>query len=144
MEQALAQLPVKTASRARRLDELVCLVLGSGRTDWLADADRWSYEALEAVPNSVTLLGTRGSVLAELGRNSEARKLLREVWERTESDIDRVYCCLYLAWLDAQDGRHAEAAQRLDQAKVLGVMVAPQARIEKQIADLRVAAGMVA
>lgn len=91
MERLLAELPEKSPQRTQILDVLISMVLAEGRAEWLADADRWSFEALKLEPHSITLLGSRGSVLAELGRNQESRLLLAEVLDRTESDTDRVY-----------------------------------------------------
>ncbi|HTQ31537.1 MAG TPA: site-2 protease family protein [Opitutaceae bacterium] len=137
LEQVLLSIPKDAALRTQVFDYLACLVLNHGRSDWLQDADKWSTSAWEADPKSVTLRGTRGSVLAELGRNAEARTALLDVLMETESDQDRAYCFIYLAWLDAQDGNHALAAEKLQKSKSFNLPIKAIARLEKIILDLR-------
>ena len=124
------------ADRAHYIDHLITLFLNYGIAEWANEIDRWSYDALLASPNSVTLRGTRGSVLAELGRNAEARALLAEVLADTDSTIDRVFCHTYLAWLDAQEGKPDSARKHLKTAKSFAQPFPAIERIEKKIVAL--------
>lgn len=128
--------PLVAATRAHYIDHLITLFLNYGIAEWASEIDRWSYDALLASPNSVTLRGTRGSVLAELGRNAEARRLLDEVLAETESTTDQVFCHTYLAWLDAQEGKQDSAQKHLETAKALTLPMPALDRIEKKIAEL--------
>ncbi len=136
IDDLLKQEPLAAATRAHYIDHLITLFLNYGISEWAPEIDRWSYDALLASPNSVTLRGTRGSVLAELGRNREARILLEEVLAETDSTTDRVFCHAYLAWLDAQEGMQGAARRHLDRAKALALPLPVLERIEKKIAAI--------
>jgi Flp pilus assembly protein TadD len=133
LDTRLQQEPADSPNRVPLLDQYVSLLLAHGRGDWVSEADRLSYDALLLAPESVTLRGTRGAVLAELGRNAEARRLLNDVLAHTESDVDRVYCHIYLAWLDAQEGRRSAAIDNLERAKTMGVAIGALPRLETKI-----------
>ena len=136
VDEMLKQEPLAAATRAHYIDHLITLFLNYSIAEWATEIDRWSYDALLASPNSVTLRGTRGSVLAELGRNREARILLEEVLAETDSTTDRVFCHAYLAWLAAQEGKQDSARKHLDRAKALALPLPALDRIEKKIATL--------
>jgi len=136
LERILKKIPKASPFRTQALDLLVCLVLNYGKTEWLEDANQWSIQALEEAPDSVTLKGTRGSVLAELGRNPEAQTLLHEVMNSTESDNDRAYCLAYLGWIDAQRGNYTLANEKIEKAKAFKLQISAVPRLEKIIAAL--------
>jgi tetratricopeptide (TPR) repeat protein len=140
LEKALLKIPKEAALRTEVLDVLVCLVLNYGRSDWLQDADQWSIQAMTEAPSLLTLKGTRGSVLAEMGRNSEAQVLLMEVLASTKSDNDRAYCFAYLAWIEAQEGKHESAAEKIKNAKSFNLQIPAIARLEKIVLALKDAA----
>jgi len=123
-------------NRAKLLDLLVTATLDYGRNDWLPAADNWSYEVLLAFPDSITLRGSRGSILAELGRNAEARDLLCDVLTYTANPVDKAYSQIYLAWLDAQEGKTMSALGRVKKAKSFGVEIRAIPRLEQKIRDL--------
>lgn len=85
---------------AEYLDNLSCLPLYHGRTDLLPEAEAWINEALRHAPDAITLKGTRGGLLVELGRIDEAISTLRHVIKRSECPIDRMIssACLAKAW----------------------------------------------
>lgn len=62
---------------AEILDSLSRLPLYHRRTDLLAAADGWTSEALRHSPHAITLKGTRGAILVELGRFDEGIEMLR-------------------------------------------------------------------
>ena len=66
----------------------------------MPDAERWCAATLERLPDKITLCGTWGAILFELGRCEEALPILREVLASTLSDNDRGIAAFYLA-LDA-------------------------------------------
>jgi len=134
VDDLLKQEPLAAATQAHYIDHLITLFLNYGISEWATEIDRWSYDALLASPNSVTLRGSRGSVLAELGRNTEARILLEEVLAETDSTIDRVFCHTYLAWLDAQEGKRDSAQKHMKAAKALALPMPALDRIEMKIA----------
>ena len=136
VDEMLKQEPLAAATRAHYIDHLITLFLNYGISEWAPEIDHWSYDALLASPNSVTLRGSRGSVLAELGRNREARILLEEVLAETDSTTDRVFCHAYLAWLDAQGGKQDATRKHLKAAKELALPLPAVDRIEKKIAAL--------
>ncbi|MDB6054817.1 MAG: hypothetical protein JWN25_2340, partial [Verrucomicrobiales bacterium] len=86
------------------LDCLACLPHMSGIIDYLPEADRWSMMASELAPNLVTLQGTRGAVLADQGRYSEARPILEKVYKASGADNDKGIACLFLALCAKAEG----------------------------------------
>lgn len=82
---------------AEVLDMLCCLAIYHGRIDLLPEADMWSSEALRYAPQAITVMGTRGSILMELGKIDEGMTMLRDVEKRTECPVDKTICSAYLA-----------------------------------------------
>jgi hypothetical protein len=80
-------------------------------------ADRLSQRLL-ALSNSISTRGTRGSVLVDLGRVEEGKRLLAE----TSSKMDRAYANAFLALAAKAEGqldaarKHAAAARKTDPA----------------------------
>ncbi len=66
---------------------------------------------LDALDNSVTCLGTRGSVLIDIGRIKEGRAILEEVLAKTESTIDKCYSHVVLAQAEEKGGNRKRATQ---------------------------------
>ncbi|MBI5380410.1 MAG: tetratricopeptide repeat protein [Opitutae bacterium] len=108
---------VSPSARAAQLDQLCCLPLYYGRLDLLPEAEAWCTEALKYAPDAITLKGTRGSVLVELGRIDEGMALLREVIKQSECAIDRAVSSSYLAKAHAAKGDHCEARQWIEKAR---------------------------
>jgi tetratricopeptide (TPR) repeat protein len=113
------------------LDSLSCLPLYHGRIDLLVRADAWSNEALRHAPLAITLKGTRGSVLIELGRLDEGINLLREVLKVSEDSIDQCISHAYLAKAAACKANFTEARTLLAKA----VAIQPDHRVVKRIAS---------
>jgi tetratricopeptide (TPR) repeat protein len=104
------------AKLAELLDQLSCIALYYGRTDLLPEADAWSNEALWYAPDAITLKGTRGSILIELGRIDEGMVMLREVTKRSECKIDQTIGSAYLAKAYAAKGDFTEAQRWIEKA----------------------------
>ena len=106
--------PGKTAEI---LDSLCCLPIYYGRTDLLPEAERWIGEALNHVPDAITLKGTKGSILVEQGRIEEAIPLLRDVLRRSECGLDHAISAAYLAKAHALQGDLSTAKNYLARAQ---------------------------
>jgi len=102
--------------RAEQLDQLSCLALYYDRVELLPEAEAWNNEALRYAPDAITLKGTRGSILIELGRIDEGIVLEREVIKRSECKIDQAVGSAYLAKAYAAKGDFTEARRWIDKA----------------------------
>ena len=78
----------------------------------LKAADAWSAFNCKTVPSSLTLKGTRGAVLYELGRKEEAELLLERVRTSSTAEVDRGITSYYLALLRFEQGK-SETARKL-------------------------------
>jgi predicted Zn-dependent protease len=82
--------------------------------------DELSRELLKANPESISVKGTRASVLIDLGRLEEGQAMLNEVLEKTEATIDKTYANIFLALGAKQQGKldlsreYAEKAAKID------------------------------
>jgi len=85
-----------------------CELLAGGD---LEAADRWSAAAFGLVPGTAAVMGTRGSVLVELGQLEEGTRLLRAAHAQAETPRSRASCEAYLAVAAAAVG-HVGSAQR--------------------------------
>ena len=63
----------------------------------MPDADEWSALALQLQPEKLSFKGTRGAILIEQGNYDEGEVLLKEMVEKSESDIDNGVASLFLA-----------------------------------------------
>jgi tetratricopeptide (TPR) repeat protein len=104
---------------AELLDSLCCLPLYHGRMDLLREADAWSNEALRYVPEAITLKGTRGGVLVELGRIDEGLVFLTDVMKKSECRIDHAITAAYLAKAFAVKGNRQESQRWLEKARAV-------------------------
>lgn len=127
-----------SAERRRVLDALATEVLAYELTAFLPDADRWSEEALALAPATLTLQGTRGSVLVELGRLEEGEALLRTVWEQSASETDAAICAFYLGKAARLRGQRRQVHRWLKRAKTFAPFVGKwlAARIASEWASL--------
>lgn len=87
------------------LDQIssLCLMNPSCRR-FMPEADEWSRRAILIHPDSLTLKGTRGSVLVELGRLAEGSLLLEEVIRLSAEPINVGIGSLYLAIVAKRQG----------------------------------------
>ena len=76
LDQELAVGDTRPAEEMMVLDALVTDLLCRDFFSYRNEMDRWSKRALELNPASATLRGSRGAVLAELGRHDEALAML--------------------------------------------------------------------
>ena len=89
-------------------------VLGDPQT--YAEADAFSAEAMAVHPELAAFVGTRGAVLARLGRAAEALPLLQRAAAASTPGRSQAYNRASLASALAMLGRTAEARRELDEA----------------------------
>jgi Tfp pilus assembly protein PilF len=77
------------------LDRLACFAIMDRLRCFMPQAETYSKQALDLQPQNLTLKGTRGSILVELGRYEEGEAMLKEVYEKSEADIDKGISALY-------------------------------------------------
>lgn len=126
---------LQPSSQARILDSLCCLALYDSRMDLLAEAEGWSAQALGISPHSITLKGTRGGVLIELGRIEEGIALLEEVMKRSECPLDHAISSAYLAKAHAQKGNREQSVRWLRKATELNPSHVVVERIARELAQ---------
>lgn len=118
-------------AKALMLDLLASLPHSRNLPAYLHEADKWSRRALEIAPGFITLKGTRASVLADLGRFAEAKPLLTEVFEQSESNIDKGTASVYLALCARAEGDLITARKLAKQA----ARIHPEPWLKKRIQD---------
>lgn len=121
-KQTSAQLIATLTSKAERLevmDRLACFPIMDGLRCFLDEADTISKEALALQPQNLTLKGTRGSILVELGRHEEAEALLNEVYSHSEADNDKGISAFYLGLIARAKGDQQRAKAWARKAKLL-------------------------
>jgi tetratricopeptide (TPR) repeat protein len=90
-----------------------------GDPESYAEADAFSAAAMAAHPELTPFVGTRGAVLARLGRAAEALPLLQRAAATPTPDRSQAYNRASLASALAMLGRTAEARRELDAARRL-------------------------
>lgn len=129
----LLKQPIGTSAFAASVfDALCCLPLYYGRKDLLGEAEAWANTAIRCAPSAITLKGTHGSILIELGRIDEGIKVLRDVAKRSECQIDQVISAAYLSKAFRLTGDHAEAKQWMDKAREINSGHAVVKRLERE------------
>jgi Peptidase family M50 len=86
MIRELARGNLRPEEEALVLDSLLTYVLVSGDTKFRPHLEEWSVRALSLAPNLPTLVGTRGSVLIELGHHEAGKSLLLPLALEVEQD----------------------------------------------------------
>ena len=81
-----------------------------GGHELLAEADAYSKEAYDNAPWAAYILGTRGTVLVELGQLEPGIKLLKEAFEKHTGERNKALnaCHLAIAWFRTGDRKEAE------------------------------------
>ncbi len=88
---------LQAGQRTYLLDAFATGVLMYGATAFLAEADKYSAELLQAKPCEWTVKGTRGSALVELGEVDLGSAMLKEVMEHAPNPFDRAISASFLA-----------------------------------------------
>lgn len=133
----LLKQPIGSSSLAiAAMDSLSCLPLYYGQMHLLNEADAWTSMALKRSPDAITLKGTRGSVLIELGRVDEGMAFLKEVIKRTDCPVDRVICSAYLSKGYTLKGSSAEARLWMEKARAIDSEHVVVKRLGKELPSL--------
>ncbi len=113
-------------------DGLACLALYHDRPDLLPEARGVMEDLVATFPTTITLKGTLGSILVELGEAEKAEALLREVLHSSRSPIDQAICTAYLARIAMCAGDHESARQHAHKAtSFLHTPGGPQRLVER-------------
>jgi hypothetical protein len=107
------------SARAEALDGLSRLSLFHDRPDLLDEADTWSRDAVDLMPDVLALMATRGAILVQLGRADDGVKLLRNVVRRSGATLDRAISVAFLAKACAATGDKVEFERWVSQARAL-------------------------
>jgi hypothetical protein len=136
LREMLQEPPDSKSRTAELLDLLACLPLYTGCMDLLAEADAWTTEALNHVPNAITLKGTRGGVLVELGRLDEGIAMLNDVMKWSECPVDHAISAAYLAKAHAARENFGEARRWLAKAESIEPKHPVITRIAREISTM--------
>ncbi len=96
LEEAFQSAPTDS-DKVNLSEQLANLVIVQRLMDMLPEADRCSEYALLLEHESITLKGTRGSILVELGQLESGMEMLKEVFEKSESEHDKAISAFYIA-----------------------------------------------
>jgi len=97
--------------RLNHLNAFATIVLLSGASAYLPEADEYSRKLAEAKPNDSSVLATRGSIWVELGRVDDGMKILQSVYEHEQSPFNRGLTAAFMALgyarrSDVESARH--------------------------------------
>jgi len=127
---------VPLPSKLVLLDSVACEILYCERRELLPAAESWARKALALCPTELSIKGSLGSILVELGRHDEAESLLRETYEQSSAPHDQRICAFYPALIakgrNQTDLAHrlaTEAKEALDQQWLI-------ARVEQEFPDI--------
>jgi tetratricopeptide (TPR) repeat protein len=123
LDQLLNPENASDAEKAYILDTLASIVINHGQKQYLAQADRWSQEALKLAGHSKTIQGTRGAILIELGQYEEGKQTLFPLTELDNDPLDIAISSAYLAKADHHLGNNEQAWKWLKQAEQVGEKV---------------------
>lgn len=98
------------------IDSFASNALVYGREELFEESLMKIEEAIQRAPEDVTLRGTKGSLLIELGRVDEGLRLLNQVVATQESEFDDGFCRYYDALASLKKGVRPLAEDLLRQA----------------------------
>jgi len=140
----LAHKELETAQRALLLNNVAWVDLMIGGTELLQEADRFSQEAVKLQGSRAPYLGTRGSVLIELGEADKGLPLVQRAFEfNTDPRLKALNAC-YLVIAEVRRGNsnaataHRDAAVKLDpNCQLLG-------KVERELAQFQLRSASLA
>jgi hypothetical protein len=106
-----------------------------GKPELLAEADYFSRLALAIVPWQLAIMGTRGSVLIELGRFDEGIELLDQAFDEDTTKKNKALNACYRALAMARKSDQVEAARLLAEACNLDADCPLISRVERELAE---------
>jgi tetratricopeptide (TPR) repeat protein len=95
--------------KARALDNVGTHVLSTHARALWEEAVRWIDHGLQLQPETLTLKGTKGALLVELGKDLEGEPLLKEVYTCSQDNVEQGISSLYLALVAKREGNVEEA-----------------------------------
>jgi tetratricopeptide (TPR) repeat protein len=113
------------------LDHLASLPITEQLKAFLPAADTFSADALALQPQNMTLKGTRGAILVELGCLEEGESLLNEVYANSEADNEKGISAFYLGVIAKTKGEVEKARALGGKAKLLF----PEEWLRKRVDD---------
>jgi hypothetical protein len=105
--------------RCTTLDGFVTTVLMFGAQQYLEEAKRYSAELFNTKPTDLSVKGTRGSVLIEIGEYEAGRGMLIEVMDNDPSSFDRGIAASFLAYASLKQGALEDGIEWLHAARKL-------------------------
>ena len=109
----------KPANRALMKNNIAYIDALLGGAELLAEADRYSQEALAGLGWVPAVKGTRGAVLLQLDRAEEAIPLLRESMEQTNEASGKAQNACWISMAETRRGHLTESRKYLDEAERL-------------------------
>jgi ABC-type molybdate transport system ATPase subunit len=87
--------------------------------DKISNAEELARELVVIEEGSATAKGTLGSVLVDLGKAQEGKELLQEVLTCSESRLDMVFTCVFLALAERALGNEGAALTHAKNARLI-------------------------
>ncbi|EDY21992.1 hypothetical protein CfE428DRAFT_0117 [Chthoniobacter flavus Ellin428] len=119
-------------SYSRGLDALASIPLYTGLSGFLEPALGYIDEAIRVDPEAITLKGTKGALLVEVGRCQEGMELLQEVMARTDEKEDLAIGSYYIALAIHKMGGLQKARLLLEEA----TRRYPRCQVRTHVTDL--------
>jgi|GEM_PF-5272510 len=113
-------------------DELASNILFAGCEALFPQALELIEKGIQLEPDTITLHGTKASLLIETGELQAGLELLDKVIATTKSNHDRAICTYYRALTQNRLGRSQEAREELAKAESID----PNSPVAKRIAEL--------
>lgn len=105
--------------RALMLNNIAYVDALLGGSEFLAEADRYSQEALSLIGWVPAVKGTRGTTLLELGKIDDALVLLHESMEHADNSNGKAQNACFISMGEARRGNLDQSRKYLDEAKKL-------------------------
>jgi hypothetical protein len=118
------------------LDAIACEILYGECRDQLPAAESWARKAVALCPLELSIKGTLGAILVELGRHDEAEPLLRETYEQSPSPNDQRICAFYLALVAKRRKQTSRIHAFVTEAKEAADQPWLIAKLEQEFPDL--------
>jgi tetratricopeptide (TPR) repeat protein len=132
-EKVIAGVDRLEAPVIQTLDQLACIPIFGDHPEFLPVATKCIDEAIQREPQTITLKGTKGSLLIENGNLAEGVPMLEEVRRESESENDQAICSYYLAYACYKKGDTSGAVEQLRLSKEKYPQCLVASRIEKKI-----------
>ena len=119
------------------LNNIAWVNLFMGDADLLLEADLYSLEALQSMPDSPPFKGTRGSVLIELGNVEEGLPFVRAALAGNETPQFKALNLCYIALGESKLGNATEAIQARSEAHKLDPDCILLEKVDQRLAATR-------